>query len=194
MYYIKLDIENGNILGLDIKDNGENWFECAKEVYDRFKGQNLARHYINNFDEPITIDKILEKEVNLEFIKDKKKEQALYWYIQYKEFGVEFNDNEFSFKLEDEIYYNQLKNIDSEIYLIKNKEKEIIELSKEEFNILYNKLLYNKIYQEVYYYQYCKYIDSLKKINIIQKSMYESLPNEYIEVVKKMANKMIEGE
>lgn len=89
----------------------------------------------------------------------------------------------YSYKEEDQINFNEIKNLISEgiltdetgIPLKASGEIEYDYVSVKEFNEIYDKLVKNKFYQLFYLGQYNEYVKNLKSINDVHRLQYEMI-------------------
>lgn len=205
--YVQVDLNTGNILAFDIKPVKEadkllqdNWLSIDDESYELLllnQGQiiidvpALVRFLQNNkvgINENVITKQFLIIEHSLQKAKLSKKEKNNWYCSLYVDYGISYNNIIYPFTLKDRLrYVEQSLRKDNNKYI--NSENGIVKVSKEDFNIIYNKQFENQRKWEVYTSVYNEFIDTLTSYEQISNLGYEvDLPDIYKEKINNELN------
>lgn len=216
MKFILISI-NYEVLGLDIQNrhDEDGWYPISDEAYEYAISHNCdlrlnitdglkerLKNYNDNKNEYDDSDYVvLESDLTnarvycLSDVISNRQLKNIALCREFIELGVSYViegvTHRFSFKLEDQINYRDLLDMNTETVQVKGvEEAEYLEIPRTEFIKLYNKLNYNKYYNLMYVRVLNEYIETLTVIEDIHKMTYEVfLPYEYkVKLDKLLAN------
>lgn len=202
MKYINFDKIKGTILGVsDIYI--DNYYTLSEEGYNEILLNNCPEYYVLvdkiNYDNEIVISmNELSNEINYDIktLRENLVNKSYNYCKTYIEDGIIYNNKHYTYKLEDQMNYEQILNLINNNILISDipikasGEREYSYITIEEFKTIYTQLLKNKYFNLFYLQEINNYVKTIENKQMFERYNYETfLPQSYVDIINnKLAN------